>query len=158
MEGWGKTTIGKRVAVELEWRFLEGDDFHPPENIAKLKSGVPLTDADRYPWYAMIGKRLEEFDRANESVALAVSALRLAHRELLKQSVRNCRYIHLVAGKDLIQERLLRREQHFMPASLLDSQFDALQLPKDAWEIRVDRTPNDIVAEIVKKTMLECSR
>jgi gluconokinase len=130
VSGSGKTTMGQRLAQRLGWPFEEGDELHPPANIAKMASGQPLTDADRAPWLdkvaAWISGRLE----AGSSGVIACSALKRAYRERLAAGFQaQVRFVYLKGDFDLIAGRVERRRGHFMPNSLLASQFADLQEP-----------------------------
>ncbi len=123
----GKTSVGKVVASRLNWTFIEGDDLHPPANKAKMASGVPLTDEDRWPWLDSIADRMREIDKAGESAVVACSALRQAYRDRLRRSGADLRFLHLTGDVSLIRQRMQNRSGHFMPAGLLDSQLAALE-------------------------------
>ena len=129
--GSGKTTLGKALATALGWDFQEGDDLHPAANIAKMKAGVPLTDQDRYPWLekvkAWIDGRLSE----PGSAVIACSALKRAYRAYLGLEREGIRVVFINGARGLITERIANRTAHFMPASLLASQFDTLEPPAE---------------------------
>lgn len=149
--GSGKTTVGKLLANRLSIPFLDADDFHSKENVKKMSDGVPLTDEDRHPWLSSISEALEEKEKAGGAV-LACSALKVAYRALLQQSVSSkIIWVHLEGKEELILERLKKRTQHFMPASLLSSQFATLESPIDAHSCSIENSPEDIVEEILKK-------
>lgn len=138
VSGCGKTTVGRALAAECGWEFLDADDFHPASNVEKMAKGVPLTDEDRRPWLESLRDRLQESDRARRSVVLACSALKQAYRDLLASGVGDIRWIHLKGTPDQVRALMARRKGHFMNPALLDSQFAALQEPGDA--ITVDVT------------------
>ena len=144
--GVGKTTIGELLARTLGWRFIDADDYHPPENVAKMKAGVPLEDADRWPWLARLNKLLKEEERA----VLACSALKHAYRERVLQGIRRYRIVYLHGAPELIRARMATRTHRYMPASLLDSQLATLEPPADAIAIDVAATPEHNVAAITK--------
>ncbi len=123
----GKTSVGKVVASRMNWTFIEGDDLHPPANITKMASGVPLTDEDRWPWLDSIADRMREIDKAGESAVVACSALRQAYRDRLRRSGADLRFLHLTGDASLIRQRMESRSDHFMPAGLLDSQLAILE-------------------------------
>jgi gluconokinase len=129
--GCGKTTVGRALAEEFEWEFLDADDLHPPSNVAKMASGVALTDEDRWPWYERIAGELRRATAAGRHVVLACSALRQTYRERLSRGV-DLRVAYLKGDAATITPRLASRRGHFMPASLLASQFETLEEPRDA--------------------------
>jgi gluconokinase len=151
VSGTGKTEVGTRLAKALGGEFVEGDDYHPPANIEKMRSGVPLDDADRQPWLETLSREIGKWLDAGKTVVLACSALKQRYRDILKAGRPGVRFVHLEGDPDLIRSRLAKRRGHYMPASLLDSQFAALEEPRDAITVRVDGTPDEIVAEIGKK-------
>ena len=125
--GSGKTSVGKIIASRMNWPFIEGDDLHPPANKAKMASGVPLTDADRWPWLDRIADRMRAIDEAGGSAVVACSALRQAYRDRLRGSGADLRFLHLTGDAGLIRQRMASRGGHFMPADLLDSQLATLE-------------------------------
>ncbi len=129
VSGCGKTTVGKRLAKRLNVPFLDADDFHPPENIAKMQSGQPLQDTDRIPWLDILSKLLQ--DHQYNGVVLACSALRQRYRDHLITGLVHARFIYLKGSFDEIYTRMKLRD-HFMPASLLKSQFSTLEEPQEA--------------------------
>jgi gluconokinase len=146
VSGSGKTTIGERLAATLGARFLDADDFHPPENVAKMAAGTPLTDEDRAPWLA----RLNEALRGETNAVLACSALKENYRKTLREGLRDFRIVHLKGSYDFIHARLAARQHRYMPASLLQSQFAALEAPGDAIEVNVADDVEACVAKIAK--------
>ena len=129
--GCGKTTVGQALAEELGWTFVDADDLHPPENVAKMASGVALTDEDRWPWYDRIVAELRRLDKAGRHVVLACSALKQAYRDRIARGG-DVRTVFLNGDAATIEPRLASRRGHFMPASLLASQFATLEEPRDA--------------------------
>ncbi len=146
--GAGKTTVGQRLAEALGWRFVEGDDFHPAGNVAKMAAGVPLTEEDRAPWLARLRERVAEALERGEDVVLACSALRREYRRLLTVHPARVRWVYLKGPRELIASRLMERAGHFMPASLLDSQLETLEAPEDALAVEVTESPTEAVAAI----------
>lgn len=144
VSGAGKSTVGRRVADELELTFLDGDDFHPRTNIDKMAVGTPLKDEDRTPWIAALAKGINERQPASD-VIVACSALTRFVRDLLRESVTGpLHFILLTADPAIIQQRLTQRPPHFMKPGMLGSQLAALQWPGDAIVIDVAR-PFDVV-------------
>jgi gluconokinase len=125
--GCGKTTVGERLAAALSWPFTEGDRFHPQSNVAKMAAGIPLTDADRWPWLRALADRIRADDRSGSSV-LACSALKRAYRDLLRTGAARVRFLHLHGDRAVLAARLAARTDHFFPAGLLDSQLATLEL------------------------------
>jgi gluconokinase len=146
----GKTTVGKQLALELGWRFLEGDDFHSPENIKKLRQGMPLNDEDRKPWLEAIRETIRATLARGENAVIACSALKETYRRMLRVSEQVI-FVYLKATIPLIQERLRRRVGHFMNPNLIQSQFDTLEEPEDALQIDAGLTPAEIVRIIRNK-------
>lgn len=127
VSGCGKTTVGERLAALLGWPFDEGDRFHPPANIAKMSAGIPLDDADREPWLAILADRLRANEAAGTSSILACSALKRRYRDLLRAGAPRVRFLHLHGDRAVLAARLAARKHHFFPPDLLDSQFAALE-------------------------------
>src|SRR5262245_1440164 len=152
VSGSGKTTIGKMLADQLGWTFVEADDFHPSANVEKMHRGTPLTDEDRRPWLAALRTRIDEACNRDENMVLACSALKHAYQDYLERDDPACvRYVYLQGSEELLRQRLARRKGHFMNPSLLHSQFETLEPPVDAIRVDVTPTPEVIVAEIRKK-------
>lgn len=157
--GCGKTTVGKRLADRLGWRFFDADDFHPPANVNKMASGIALTDEDRWPWLDRLAAALDDSTRAGEHVVLACSALKQAYRERLTRrasdlrKLRDVRWIYLKGDTASIAPRLAARSGHYMPATLLASQFAALEEPTDALVIDIGLSTDEQVAVAVRELM-----
>jgi gluconokinase len=147
VSGSGKTTIGKLLVAELGWEFLEADDFHPPANIDKMRRGIPLNDADRDPWLAAMAEALEVRARAGRNAVLACSALKEAYRKRLRVSP-DVRFVYLKGSFEEIEERLGDRRGHFFSPDLLESQFEALEEPRDALVVEISDPPEAIVRQI----------
>ncbi len=146
--GSGKTTVGLKLAAALDWSFRDADDFHPAENIAKMSSGIPLTDRDRAPWLAAIRRHIESTLARGESGVVTCSALRENYRHILLADPKRVKLVHLTGSYDLILDRLKQRQGHFMKPDMLQSQFETLEPPKDALTVDVALPPEAIVAQI----------
>jgi gluconokinase len=154
VSGSGKTVIGSALARSLGVEFVEGDDFHPEANVKRMASGIALTDEDRAPWLRSIAARLRAAKDAGTGLVVSCSALKRSYRDLLRAEAGELHLIFLNGGRALIAERVANRTGHFMPQSLLDSQFAALEAPgadEDVWERDVRESPTDLVAELVKR-------
>ncbi len=155
VSGSGKTTIGKILADRLGWTFVEGDDFHPAANVAKMHAGIPLTDADRAPWLAALRERIDAACERGENVVLACSALKHAYQDYLEQhEPDNVRYVYLHGSEELIRQRLTDRKGHFMNPNLLHSQFEVLEPPTHALRVEVSGAPEAVADEIRQKLRL----
>jgi len=151
VSGSGKTEIGSRLAERLGWAFRDADEFHPAENIAKMRAGVPLVDADREPWLAALAAVLERAVTEGPPLVLAWSALKRGHRTRLGLPRDVIRLVHLDGPPELIRKRIEQRAGHFMPATLLDSQLAALERPdpdENAIVVDVSSEPDAIVQAI----------
>src|SRR3954452_8688543 len=138
VSGSGKTRIGASFAKAIGVPFLEGDDYHPPENVRRMASGIPLTDEDRAGWLQTLAARIRDAKDAGTGLVLACSALKRAYREILRDAARPelLRFIYLRGTREVIGERLRARKGHFMNPALLESQFAALEEPtadEGAW-------------------------
>lgn len=152
VSGSGKTTVGRVLARQLGWTFVDADDFHPAANVAKMHRGEPLTDEDRRPWLAAIHQRLLEASRRRESVVLACSALKHAYQEYLQhEEPEHIYYVFLRGSEEQIRQRLANRKGHFMNPNLLHSQFETLEPPENAMEVDIAPPPDEIAAEIRRK-------
>jgi carbohydrate kinase (thermoresistant glucokinase family) len=147
VSGCGKSTIGSLLAQRLGFPFLDADEFHPPGNVAKMAAGTPLTDDDRWPWLARLNQEL----RDKGDAVLACSALKESYRQCLSQLLDDCRFVHLRGGLELIRSRLADRKHRYMPASLLESQFAALEPPADAIEVDIGQPPARCVDDIAAR-------
>ena len=152
VSGSGKTTVGKRLAPALGATYLEGDDYHPSANIAKMRSGRPLDDTDRRPWLEKLGQAVGAHCRQGRSVVVACSALRRSYREALAKAARHpLTFVHLTIPPAILEARMTARRQHFMPASLLESQLKTLaplEVDEDGTEIAETGTSQQTVEAI----------
>jgi gluconokinase len=148
--GSGKTTIGERLAGRLGCGFSDADGFHPQANVDKMRAGVALTDEDRWPWLAALRAAVEGWKAAGESHIVACSALREAYRAVLSPEG-DVVFVYLKGSAAVIAPRLRTRQGHYMNPDLLESQFAALEEPKDAVVVDIAATPDAIVAEILAR-------
>jgi len=153
VSGCGKSTVGSALADRLGWRFADGDDFHPPANVEKMRAGVPLDDTDRAPWLARLNAMLRESAAADRPVVLACSALRQRYRDALAEDMPGLRFVHLAGSAELIGDRLAARRHRYMPAALLASQFATLEPPADALTLDV-ASPVDALVEAIVARLL----
>ncbi|HEY0641837.1 MAG TPA: gluconokinase [Nocardioides sp.] len=151
VSGSGKSTIARAVQQELGWEFAEGDDFHSPANVAKMREGTPLTDADRWGWLESLAAWTAERDARGEPTIIACSALRRAYRDVLRRGGAGTFFVHATGDKHLILERMNARE-HFMPPSLLESQLDTLE-PLEPDEAGMDVDPAQPVELIAAQVL-----
>lgn len=150
VSGCGKSTIGSLLATKLDAIFLDGDDFHPPANVAKMASGTPLNDADRIPWLQEIRKSMDEKVANGQKAVYACSALKQMYRDILSGPDEDVTFVYLKGTVKEIQERLQARSGHFMPTKLLQSQFDALEEPLEAITVSISGTPGEVVSNIME--------
>lgn len=129
VSGCGKSTLGAGLAAALGIEFLEGDRLHPPENVARMQAGIPLTDADRQGWLEAIAAHIRDADRKGAGLVVACSALKRRYRDMLRAEGVALTVIHLHGPRALLADRMAARPGHFMPLSLLDSQLDTLEPP-----------------------------
>ena len=139
--GCGKTTVGVPLAQELGWTFYDADDFHPEENVAKMRRGEALGDADRWPWLDRLNALLRDAEREGKSAVLACSALKQAYRERMVRGCASARFVFLDGDRELIRARLKARRGHYMNPALLDSQYAILEPPTAALRVDAAETP-----------------
>lgn len=149
--GAGKTTVGARLAAELDWPFLDADTLHPPANIAKLRAGIALSDADRAPWLGAVRDRIRRFLADGRCAVVACSALRRARRFRLRVDPALVRFVYLKAAAGLLDERLRHRTGHFMNPTLRISQSQTLEEPESASPLDAARPVAEVVDEIKRR-------
>jgi carbohydrate kinase (thermoresistant glucokinase family) len=153
--GSGKSVIGEQLARALDVPFVEGDDLHSSANKRRMAAGIPLTDDDRHGWLLAIAARLREAQRTGTGLVATCSALKRGYRDLLRSAgAADAQFVYLAGPRDLIAERLAQRQGHFMPLSLLESQFTTLEEPapdESAWKIDISATPPAIIADLVHR-------
>jgi gluconokinase len=152
VSGVGKSTVAKSLSAVLGWTYAEGDAFHSAANVAKMAAGHPLTDDDRWPWLSAIGDWLDQQIEAGQPSVVTCSALRRAYRDLLDGGRPDVRFLHLAAGEALVADRVSHREGHYMPASLLQSQYatlEPLQSDEPGVSISVDGTAPEVLRRAI---------
>jgi gluconokinase len=147
--GCGKTTVATLFAKKTGATFYEGDDFHPPENIEKMRSSIPLTDSDRQKWLQTLrGVIVRSLDEG-KLTAITCSALKATYRDLLKDGEPRVQFVYRTGPRAVIEAWMKARKGHFMPATLLDSQFATLEPPSDALTFSCEQSPEEIVTELI---------
>ncbi|MBW4450006.1 MAG: gluconokinase [Spirirestis rafaelensis WJT71-NPBG6] len=149
VSGSGKTTIGQLLAESLHWEFRDADSFHSPENVEKMRHGIPLNDLDRMPWLLAMQQAIQDWLQENKNVVLACSALKDSYRQYLLIGNEGVKLVYLKGSFELIQERLQERHNHFMSEKLLKSQFDTLEEPAEGILVDVFESPEEIVQNII---------
>ena len=151
VSGSGKTSVGRSVAEHLGWDFYDADDFHPPENVSKMASGIPLDDSDRVPWLATLHELISSSLTRNRPGVLACSTLKDRYRRQLMEGNLGVQLVYLKGSYELIWSRMEVRKDHYMKPHMLQSQFDALEEPANALTINISRSVDEIVQEIISK-------
>ena len=152
--GSGKSTVGAALARALDVPFVEGDEYHPAENVERMARGIPLTDQDRAAWLVALAARIRQARDAGTGLVLTCSALKRSYRDLLRAAAAELRFVFLRGPRPLVADRLAGRRGHFMPPSLLDSQLATLEEPapdERAWVCDIQASPADIVAALVAR-------
>ena len=147
--GSGKTTLGRMLADRLCWEFYDGDDFHSPENVNKMRRGLPLTDDDRAGWLDALAGLIRSKLEHGETGVLACSALKQGYRDRLNVAPGSIRFVYLKGSPGLIQKRVEQRPGHYMKAGMVESQFAALEEPAGSLVLNIEQPINDLVEEIV---------
>lgn len=150
VSGCGKSSVASMLASRTGGLFLDADDFHPPENKAKMAAAIPLTDEDRWPWLDALNEELKSQAARRRTVFLACSALKQAYRDRLSAGLPALRFIYLKGSKELIFSRMKSRERHFMPLALLNSQFDTLEEPNNAIVLCIAHSLSEIIETALK--------
>lgn len=153
VSGCGKSTVGEGLAQRIGWRFVEGDGLHPSENVAKMAAGQALDDADRAGWLDTLGECLARARQAEQGLVISCSALKRAYRDRLRHGDDRTLFVHLSGSPELIAQRVAARTHQYMPASLLESQFAALQAPdaaEQALVLDVQQPPTLLIETIVQ--------
>jgi gluconokinase len=152
--GSGKSTVGASLAHRLGVDFVEGDDYHPPENVRRMASGIPLTDDDRAGWLRALATRIREARDAGTGLVMTCSALKRSYRDALRAAAPELQFVFLKGSRVMIAERLAERRGHFMPASLLHSQLATLEEPafdEHAWTYDIRESAQKIVDDLVTR-------
>lgn len=150
VSGSGKSTVGRILAKSLNGRFYDADDYHPPSNREKLKEGIPLTDADRKPWLDWLHELIGEWLKRTPRTVLACSALKQAYRDRLKDGRENVHFVYLKGDLATIRSRVEGKKDRLLHPSLLPSQFEELEEPKDVLTLDIHRHPEEL-AEAIRK-------
>lgn len=145
VSGSGKTTVGQLLSQRLQWSYHDGDDFHSTENIDKMSNGIALSDNDRQDWLNTITELLNQLTHHQHNAVISCSALKQHYREQLDIDPTQIQFVYLRASKQLLQQRLKARQNHFMHSDLLPSQFDCLEEPDDVFTIDAHQSPQRIV-------------
>jgi gluconokinase len=154
VSGSGKTVIGTLLARALGVEFVEGDTYHPAANIEKMSAGVPLTDHDREGWLHAIARRIKRATDDGNGVVVSCSALKRSYREMIRADAGRVQFIFLRGAQELIGDRIRGRKGHFMPPSLLDSQFSLLEEPssdEEVWVVDINDSPEAIAASLIAR-------
>lgn len=156
VSGSGKSTIAGDLARRLGWPMIEGDDLHPPANIDKMSHGIPLNDDDRKPWLETIAQRIDGWRQAGTQGVVTCSSLKRAYRDILRAGHADVRFVYLNGSYDLLFDRMQHRKRHFMPASLLQSQFATLEVPgpDEAIAVSIDQPEAAITDDVLKELHL----
>lgn len=152
VSGSGKSTVAGIVAGRLNWDLAEGDDLHPPANVAKMSAGTPLTDADRWPWLDRVGGWIREHTAAGRPGVITCSALRRRYRDRLRGE--HVIFVHLAGSREILGRRMAARTDHFMPAGLLDSQLatlEPLEPDENGLVVQIGSTPAELATEIIDR-------
>ena len=150
VSGCGKSSVGETLAQTLGWSFYDADDFHPPENVAKMANGIPLDDSDRVPWLSSLNELISSSLKTDNPSVLACSALKERYRQQLMSGNDGVQIVYLKGSYGLIWSRMEKRTDHYMKPHMLKSQFETLEEPVNALTIDISISVDDVVQEILK--------
>ncbi len=153
--GCGKTTIGKMLAEKLGWPFYDGDNFHPKENVEKMRTGIALTDEDRRLWLEKLKEKIERCLKGKQDTILACSALKQSYRDILGVNQKSVRTVYLKGSYQLLRKRIEERQHPYMNKELLRSQLDTLEEPQEGLTVDISATPETIVSTIIENMKLD---
>lgn len=151
VSGCGKSTVGEALAARMGWAFHDADSFHPPANVEKMRAGNALNDDDRWPWLDRLNAVLRHHVARRQPVVLACSALRQRYRDRLAARLSSALFVHLEGSFELIENRLRQRNHAYMPSSLLRSQFETLEAPRNAHTVDIAKSVDEIVEELERE-------
>jgi len=154
VSGCGKSSVGEELSQVLNWPLYDGDDFHPQANVDKMAQGFPLNDDDRQPWLERLHALIVEHLDRGQYLLVACSALKEKYRQILRGSRENVKFVHLTGSFELIYARVQQRNEHYMKAEMLKSQFADLEEPQNALSVSIDQPVSQIVTEIIENLEL----
>lgn len=149
--GCGKTTVGELLAVRIGCSFADGDDFHPPDNVDKMRQGIPLQDQDRLGWLTSLRRHIDKQIQTGSTLVMACSALKQSYRDMLGIDQKQVVSVYLKGSAELLKERIAHRTHEYMNDSLLKSQLQTMEEPDDGLIVSIDKTPEMICSEIITK-------
>ena len=149
--GCGKTTVGELLADRMGWVFADADDYHPEENVEKMRQGIALEDADRLGWLRSLRSHMDEQIKQGQDLVLACSALKQSYRDLLGIDQKRVVSVYLKGSAELLRKRITSRTHQYMNESLLQSQLQTMEEPEDGLTVSIDQTPEMICSEIIKE-------